>query len=66
MNLQIPNRTVYKIIEKLEYISNHPGADETTVEYAESIVEYLKTNFKSKPNYVKNKSELSIHGARRA
>lgn len=59
--MQIPNKTVYKMMEQLEYIMYHPGLDEQGRSYAESMYEYLQTNFKSKPNYVRNKATLSIN-----
>lgn len=60
--MQIPNGTVYKMIEKLEYIAHHPGLDEQGRHYAESMIEYLQTNFKSKPSYVRDKATLRLHG----
>lgn len=59
--MQIPNRRVHKMMEQLEYISHLPGLDEQARQYAESMHEYLLTNFKSKPNYVRNKATLSLN-----
>lgn len=54
--MQIPNRQVYKMIEKLEYIAYHPTIDEQARDNAKSIIDYLSTNFKSKPNYARHKT----------
>ena len=62
--MQIPNRQIYKMIEKLEYIAYHPGLDEQGRHHAQSMIEYLQTNFKSKPNYTRNKANLSSHDRR--